>query len=237
MPSCASGIGCIASAGCQASGRRTGDRLLKGYVPEVFWNRAKHGHPNGGNLGAGDPRGPAWVPFECEPFLGGGWSGPGIFRKPEQIVDMYYKSVGRGAGAVWNLSPPVGKREMEICAAVGRALDDALGHPLATTAGRGRTVELDFKRSLEIDHVVVQEDLAAGERVLQYVVEAETEAGWVKVGSGQSLGHKRIFKFAPVAATRVRLVVAEGWDEPVIRSLYVSRTAVRTPGTTPRSVA
>jgi len=88
-------------------------------------------------------------------------------------------------------------------------------------------VKLSTDQWLEaaIDHVISMEQITEGERIRQYVLEGLVGDSWTELARGQSIGHKRIDRFAPVAVTKVRLRATESVAEPVIRKLAVYHVA------------
>lgn len=174
-----------------------------------------------------DPRGPYFAFVECDtPGAGGNnWLG-GLGRSADDLMDIYYRSVGRGAQLVINVSPPAAA-SMKRCTEFGEAILNAVGHPLATTNGVGDEVVLDLGRTTEIDHVIVREDLRLGQRILKHRIDGFVEGAWKELAAGENLGTKRIYKIAPVIVTKVRAVVTERLDVPQIRSLYVTRTGIK----------
>ena len=93
------------------------------------------------------------------------------------------------------------------------------------TKGRGATIELDLQSPGLFNHVVIMEDIAYGEHVRKYTIEALTkESGWRKVCDGESIGHKRIQMIAreeTMEATKIRLRATQSVATPVIRELAV----------------
>lgn len=74
-----------------------------------------------------------------------------------------------------------------------------------------------------IDHVVVMEEIAYGERISQYVLEAFVGGEWLELTRGSAIGHKKIDAFSPVTTDKVRLRVLEAAASPVIKKLAVYR--------------
>jgi alpha-L-fucosidase len=60
-------------------------------------------------LNRGDRPGTHWVPAECDVSIRPGWfyhqNEDGKVKTPQQLVDLYYKSVGRGATFLLNIPP------------------------------------------------------------------------------------------------------------------------------------
>jgi alpha-L-fucosidase len=68
-------------------------------------------HPGGTSdgLNSGERPGTDWIPAECDVSIRPGWfyhaSEDGRVKKPGELLDIYYKSVGRGACLNLNLPP------------------------------------------------------------------------------------------------------------------------------------
>jgi alpha-L-fucosidase len=187
---------------------------------------------------AGDPRGVFWSPNECDTTLSTDWFGGGMRPLPE-LLRCYYNSVGSGAQLLMNVSPnpdgSISPENVKRAAELGSAIRGAVGHPLCSTSGRGPSLTLDLEGNREIDHVVLQEDIGKGERVLQYTIEGLADGKWRQIAEGTAIGHKRIHKIAPASFSQVRLTVAKSQDLPLIRKLYVTRTGQTVRDTTPPS--
>ena len=103
------------------------------------------GRADAARLNRGDRPGTHWVPAECDVSIRPGW----FYHKPEddqvkkseQLVDLYYKSVGRGASFLLNLPPDRRGRihENDVASLRGfkRYLDATFGTDLATQGGAG----------------------------------------------------------------------------------------------------
>jgi len=67
------------------------------------------GVADAGRLNRGDRPGTHWLPAECDVSIRPGWfyhaSEDGRVRSPQDLVDLYYRSVGRGASLLLNLPP------------------------------------------------------------------------------------------------------------------------------------
>ena len=73
----------------------------------------------------------------------------------------------------------------------------------------------------EQDHIVIMENITAGERVRSYVVEGMVNGTWQQLTAGSAIGHKKIDRIAPVAATRVRLRIPDAVGTPEIKRFAV----------------
>jgi len=181
--------------------------------------------------GPGDPEGARWLPAECDvPVRDHDW-----FWEPnredrlyslDDLMDMYYKSVGRNGNLLLNANPapdglvpePDFRRYVEFGAEIRRRFEK----PVAATRGESEVVELRLSPPQKIDHVVIMEEIAHGERIRHYEVEGLGPGNkWAKLCSGISVGHKRIQHFDPIEVSMVRLRITECVARPLIRNLAV----------------
>lgn len=90
--------------------------------------------------------------------------------------------------------------------------------PIAQTEGEGNTVLLTFEAETDINHVMLMEAIAEGERVRTYVLEAEQEGQWVELVKGSAIGHKKIDRFETIRTKKLRLRVTSSVGIALIRS-------------------
>ncbi|MBI4558651.1 MAG: alpha-L-fucosidase, partial [Candidatus Hydrogenedentes bacterium] len=64
-----------------------------------------------------------------------------------------------------------------------------------------------------------------GQRVEEYALEVWDGSAWKSVSTGTTIGHKRLDRFSPVTADKVRLVIRKALACPCIRAfgLYLAR--------------
>ncbi|MBJ6368780.1 alpha-L-fucosidase [Snuella sedimenti] len=185
-------------------------------------------------LKEGDPNGKFWVPAMADAPLRGYNGRHEWFWEPgdethifplENLMDMYYKSVGRNATLIMGLTPdpegllpePDAKRLKEW----GDEINRRFFKPLKTVSGTGDKLILKLDTATEINHVIIQEDIKLGERVRAYAVEAFVNGKWKEVFRGKSIGHKRIEQFESIKVSRLRLRILKRDREPQIKSFSV----------------
>ena len=138
-------------------------------------------------------------------------------------MERYYKSVGRGAVLLLNLtSDPSGRipqGDARRAAEFGTEIRRRFGRSVAETRGEGNVVELRLSQPTRIDHVVTMEDIAQGQRAAAYVLEGLRGDGWAKIAAGSTIGYKRIDRFDPVKVNGVRLRIIQSLALPVIRRM------------------
>ncbi|HVP12505.1 MAG TPA: alpha-L-fucosidase [Phycisphaerae bacterium] len=198
-----------------------------GVAPYPAWNALAESDARTGEATAahGNPQGLAWLPLECDARMRNTWfwntKNADTLKTVEQLMDMYYRSVGQGAVLLLNHTPDTTgripeadvKRGAEFAAEVQRRF----GQSIAETTGGGNLVELPLPSPGLIDHVITMEDIAQGERVREYVIEALAGGEWKPLCRGTAIGHKKIDRFSPVEAAKVRLRVTVAAGTPQIR--------------------
>ena len=104
----------------------------------------------------------------------------------------------------------------------GKYIQDKYGHPLKSTSGEGKKYELKMEGPTSISHLVIQEDIAQGERVRHYRIEGKVKGKWTLLSEGSCIGHKRIELLKePIEVSAVRLKITDSLDVPVIRNFSV----------------
>lgn len=185
----------------------------------------------------GDAEGKYWVPAMADTPLRGANGRHEWFWEPddennlyplEKLMDMYEKSVGRNATLIVGLTPdPYGvvpEGDVRRLKEWGELIVQRYGSPLAQTSGNKKRLIVEWDKEKYIDRCIIQEDIAKGERIRKYMIEAKTRDGWKQVACGESVGHKRIEKFASVEATALRLTVSETLDRPIVKNFSVFET-------------
>ncbi len=212
-----------------------------GYAGDPCWSTmpdleaAERAHHQGGTyrklLEQGDPEGKLWSPGMVDvPIRNHEWFWrPNDDHKvysPEAMVEMYYKSVGRNATLIFGGTPNrdglIPDADFRSYEAFGKEIRRRFGKPVAETKGQGNTITLRLRKPARIDHVSIMERITEGERIRAYQVEGLIgPSQWTVLGSGESVGHKRIHRFPAMEVAEVRLTVGKATAEPLVRSLAV----------------
>lgn len=200
-------------------------------IPNTLSQGRAHGEGKKWVLENGDPDGSVWSPGMCDaPLRNHDWfwvpNRENRIQSLNNLVNWYYKSVGRNANLLLGLTPdPDGllpEPDYARLTELGNEIRRCFDNPLAQTSGQGETVELTLKQPTEIDHIVIMEDIAHGQRVREYVVEALAGGDrWKRICDGISIGHKRIHEFEPVKIAAIRLRCTEMTAIPRILNLSV----------------
>ena len=206
----------------------------------------------------GHADGKYWLPAEVDVSIRPGWfyhpDQDDKVRSPENLLNIYYESVGRGASLLLNVPPDrrgriheadveslQGLRALldgifDVNCAAGAAAEASNVRGEAYAAGRltdgDRTtywatedgvtqasVELALDGAKTFDHVVLQEYVELGQRILRFSVEARQGDSWKPIAEGTSIGWKRILHIDPVTTDRVRVSILEAKACPALSSV------------------
>lgn len=177
-----------------------------------------------------DPNGDAYAPVEIDlPLLANGghkwfWA-PDTDKwilTPQQLIDVYYRTVGRGAVMLLNSTPDttglIPESHVKAYKGLGEEIQRRFGNSIKTTSGKGSELTLDLGGPTMVNHAVIQEDLAFGQRIRKYVIEGFENGKWIKLSEGSSVGQKRIDPFESKTITQMRIRINESAGEPVVRA-------------------
>ncbi|MFT4569089.1 MAG: alpha-L-fucosidase, partial [Saprospiraceae bacterium] len=179
-------------------------------------------------LKQGDENGKFWMPAMADAPLRG-YGGHEWFWEPDQeslvyplenLMDIYYKSVGRNSTLIIGLTPdPNGlmpEEDVKRLKEWGDEIKRRFSNPLATTSGKGENIILKINDSREVNQLVLKEDIKMGERIREFVIEGKTKLGWQIIFKGSSIGHKLIHQFKGIEVSALRLKVLSSVKEAQI---------------------
>ena len=82
-------------------------------------------------------------------------------------------------------------------------------------------LEIDLGQSREIRYVIIQEYIKLGQRVKSFTVEGRENNEWRPLASATTIGYKRILKFDPVQADRIRIRITSSKPCPILSNVEV----------------
>lgn len=180
----------------------------------------------------GDADGTVWRPGEADVSIRPGW-----FWHPEEdekvkpaseLLDLYYRSVGRNAGLLLNVPPTTSGRfhenDVRQLEAFGRLVRDEFARDEAQDARVRRTdrsVELELPRAVPIRVIDLREEIEFGQHIARHRVELRVDGAWQVAVRGSTIGNRRLHRIAPVAADAVRVVIEESRDRPRVAGVGV----------------
>lgn len=164
-----------------------------------------------------------WYPSEVDVSIRPGWFyhtyEDSKVKSVKQLMDIYCQSVGYNSVLLLNIPPD---REGRINAADAQRLKEfaefrkkafadnrvvAGDTPWNTAAVSSRSYAL--KPASTVNLVMVQEDIAQGQRIEKFTIDAYTQGVWKTMGEGTTVGYKRMLRFPDIQADSLRLTINE----------------------------
>lgn len=235
----------------------------RGYAGDPLWQKV-----NSDKLGTeaeldylqhGDPSGTIFSIGEADVSIRPGWfyHEDQDSKSLEELVEIYFHSVGRGTPLLLNIPPnqaglfdakdierlyefaayrnELYKEDLALGAKVsGPALSaDFACHYLtdglktsswASDAGLPIQLELDLGSPKTFDVIELREDLKLGQRIAGFYVQVEVDGVWQEFGTGFTVGYKRLLRGSLVEAQKVRVMITESQDLPVLTKISLYKT-------------
>jgi len=80
-------------------------------------------------------------------------------------------------------------------------------------------ITLNLKRSKTFDVLLLQENISIGQRVEKFELDYWAGNDWKKATEGTTIGYKRLLRFSPVTANKVRLTIGSSRLNPTIATM------------------
>jgi alpha-L-fucosidase len=168
----------------------------------------------------GDPAGSVWRPGEADVSIRPGWfwheAENGKVKTADELVELYFMSVGRNANLLLNVPPTrdglLHEADIAQLTAFGDKLDAMFGTDLAAGARvskSSRGVTLTLPNPVQFDIVDLREAIERGQAIARYRVDAWNGGRWATISHGTTIGHRKLDRVRPTRTDRVRVVVEE----------------------------
>ncbi|MBR5848254.1 MAG: alpha-L-fucosidase [Bacteroidaceae bacterium] len=164
-----------------------------------------------------------WYASETDVSIRPGWfyheSQNNYVRSLKNLVDIYFSSVGSNSSLLLNIPPTTeGKvhptdsvrlKEFGDYLRNAFAEDFVKGGSKVKKINAGESVTYKIKDGAKINCVMLQENIAKGQRVEKFKVELLIDGQWITVGRGTTIGYKRLLRFSETTAEEVRITIEE----------------------------
>ena len=211
-----------------------------GNVGETNWSLLYHdGDVPYQMLHYGVEDGDVWCPGETNTSIRPGWfyhdAENEHVKSLSKLMDTYYKSVGRNSTLLLNFPiAPNGRihpNDSLRGIAFKKMIDEVFvkGRVEFKMEHVGTATVLDFGKPTAINRFLAEEDIAQGQRVKKFTLEALVDGQWqplkdelVDEGDGlTTIGHRRIICFPTVKASKLRFTITDAKCEPIIKKIGV----------------
>ena len=162
-----------------------------------------------------------WYPSEVDVSIRPGWfwheNENGKVKSLKHLADIYFQSVGYNSVLLLNIPPD--RRGHIHEADVARLKEFAAYRQQVFADNRvqkgqkmwdaasGDQREYELKSASKINVVLLQEDIARGQRVESFRVEARVGGQWQLLGEGTTVGYKRMLRFPTIEAEALRITI------------------------------
>jgi alpha-L-fucosidase len=209
---------------------QAGDPNWSTVVPSVVPVPGTSGRAATQMMQHGDPAGAVWRPGETDVSIRPGW-----FHHPEEnarvrsednLVNLYFTSVGRNSKLLLNVPPTRDGLLDEVDTARLTGMHDRLTTMFADDLAKGRkanwrstgdrtaTVEVDLGRTVSSGLADLGEDIAHGQLVARYTIEGSDGGDWRPLSKGTTIGYRKLDRFPAVSVRRVRLTIEDAVAAP-----------------------
>jgi len=187
------------------------------------------GAPSTDTLNHGNVNGKNWIPAECDVSIRPGWfyhaEEDEKVKTPEQLFQLYLKSVGRGANLLLNVPPDreglINEHDSAALMGFKNLRDESFNKAIAekkfTTASS--TYKIDLPSSQKINCIVLKEDIATGQKIKSFTVQFMLKNNLVNELHGNTVGKKRILTFSSVDADSFVIKIDEAKTTPLLNEV------------------
>lgn len=169
---------------------------------------------------------PAYIPAECDCRMREeNWfysdADEHTVKSLEELMGLYYYSVGRGANLLINIGPDrrglLPEKDCERLLAFGEEIRRRFSNPIKTKVRREKnSVFCEFAEAVLVDHVVMAENLLSGKELNGFSIYSygypHALAEPIAVYHGTTVGHKAICRFPAVKTLRLEVRFGEEAD-------------------------
>lgn len=200
-------------------------------------------------LNRGDATGKQWVPAETDVSIRPGWfyhaAEDTKVRSAQNLVDLYYQSVGRNSLLLLNVPP---NREglfsesdiaslkefrsildetfkVNLVAKQPKLIDKKLTTFTTLSANQPLTIELGGEKTF--DRIAIQENIANGQRVASGRVEYWNGTDWKPLQPFTTVGYKRLLRFPAITSAKLRLFITNANGPVQLAEVGVYKASAR----------
>jgi alpha-L-fucosidase len=188
------------------------------------------------HLNSGDKNGTQWIPAEADVSIRPGWfyhaKEDDKVKTPQQLVRLYYESVGRNSLLLLNVPPNKDglfcEQDIHALKRFREILDSTFSQNLLTgkrtkqltdaklntftTIKEGDSLEFSLDGRKTFNRIALQENIANGQFVESGDIMYWNGAEWAPLKSFATIGYKRLLRFNDVSADRIKIIIRKTKD-------------------------
>lgn len=162
-----------------------------------------------------------WYPSEVDVSIRPGWfyhpEEDGRVRSVANLVDIYYQSVGCNSVLLLNIPPDkrglLHEVDVKNLKEFGEYIEKSFADNAVVNgdklwrAAEGKSNIYKVKRGAVVNTLLLQEDIAKGQRVEKFLVEGYINGSWQHITEGTTIGYKRLLRFSDCQPEKIRLTI------------------------------
>ena len=162
-----------------------------------------------------------WYPSEVDVSIRPGWfyhaDQDERVRSLANLVNIYYRSVGCNSVLLLNIPPDRRGLIHEVDVQRIKELSEYIGKTFANNyvengaqmwkAEVGQSKEYNVKTGAMVNTFLIQEDIAQGQRVEDFLVEVYSNGAWQYAAEGTTVGYKRLLRFSDCQPEKIRVTI------------------------------
>ena len=200
-------------------------------------------------LNHGDIAGDMYSIGECDVSIRSGWFyGDGSGLKPlDQLLDIYFNSVGKGAPLLLNIPPnkkgrfddDYVKRLYDFHDVINTMYKNNLNKKIKAvnfpqqllqkdnqqpqSVDINQSLEISFETEQEFDVINIQEAIALGQSVKSFKVEIEEDHQWKQIAQGSTIGFRRLLRIPKVKTRKIRITILEALSDAKLKCISIHK--------------
>jgi alpha-L-fucosidase len=229
----------------------------KGIAGETMWSTINIKPENAPGkmspiyLNVGDKNGTVFMPSETDVSIRPGWfyheKEDSKVRTPQNLVDLYYTSVGRNSLLLLNIPPNkqglFANQDEKNLYEYRSILDETFKKNLAKKGGSksltdnkletfvtlqdNQPYEIKLKKKTSFDRICLQENIAEGQRNEEALIEFWDGKNWKEITPLTTIGYKRLLRFPLVTANKIRITVKKSIKPVQLAEVGLYKASVR----------
>ncbi len=162
-----------------------------------------------------------WYPSEVDVSIRPGWfyhaDQDERVRSLANLVNIYYRSVGCNSVLLLNIPPDKRGLIHEVDVQRIKELSEYINKTFANNyvengnqvwkAEIGQSKEYNVKANAMVNTFLIQEDIAKGQRVEDFLVEVYSNGAWQYAAEGTTVGYKRLLRFSDCTPEKIRVTI------------------------------
>ncbi|HSZ87248.1 MAG TPA: alpha-L-fucosidase [Puia sp.] len=192
------------------------------------------GSPPTDTLNHGNENGKVWISAECDVSIRPGWfyhkNEDEKVKSPEELFQLYLKSVGRGAYLLLNVPPDrrglINEHDSAALIGFKKLRDKSFGRSLASekfSSSNINVYKINFSKSSKINCIMLREPIQFGQKIKSFTIRLKRNNSTIKEINGKTIGRKRILTFANAEADSLDVIINDSKPNPSISEIAVYR--------------